>query len=203
MTYGGQGTLKYGADPEDHAVVYTSKPQYIEGEDRIIKKPVRIELKDPKEKLDPTSRLNYGKIYTVEHNVKVFFIGQVARNHEQTVATDFNKTHPPIEDRPHSERPGSPDFSHAGQADPDYPSAAVAIPPSTSWSSSGASYPVSSSHPGATLYPYSAPGNQPYTHPLVFSREPQVSSRAAEQSPQDDHDQATAGDVYDSSLYEA
>ena len=60
------------------------------------KKPIRIELTAPSDKLDPLSRLNYAKTYTVEHNVKVLFIGRVAGNYEQEVATAFNSVHPPL-----------------------------------------------------------------------------------------------------------
>ncbi|KAH8745335.1 hypothetical protein F5882DRAFT_235302, partial [Hyaloscypha sp. PMI_1271] len=82
LTYGFQGVLKYGVHPIDHAVVYSSRrdgPYISDREEGLMtKKPIRIEIKDPAHKLDPLSRLNYAKVYTVEHNVKVLFIGKVA-----------------------------------------------------------------------------------------------------------------------------
>jgi len=200
--------MKHGVHPEDHAAVYSSRrdgPSYHEGEDRLLtKKAIRVEIKDPSHKLDPYSRLNYAKIYTVEHNVKVLFIGWVAENYEQAVATAFNDTHPPIPPRPHADRPESPAFSHSAQADPHYPAAAMPMPSTTSWSQSSAAPFVSSSYPGpATTFGYSGPAQQPYTHPLVFSAEVQVPPRATEQPRQDDYDQAPAGGAYDSSnLYD-
>jgi len=73
MTYGGYGCLKRGVHAEDHAVVYTSRslgPYFLDNEG-ITKPSIRVELTEPKESLEPLSRINYAKIYTVEHNVKV------------------------------------------------------------------------------------------------------------------------------------
>ena len=55
---------------------------------------------NPREKLDPASRMNYAKIYTVEHNVKVYFIGRIAPKYEQQVVIDYNRIHEPLADRP-------------------------------------------------------------------------------------------------------
>lgn len=62
-------------------------------------KPIRVEPAGPRYKLDSASRLNYGKPYTVEYNVKVWFIGKVHPNSEWHLATDYNRIHPPIEPR--------------------------------------------------------------------------------------------------------
>jgi len=51
----------------------------------------------PADKLDPASRLNYEKIYTVEHNVKVCFVGRLAsKSEEKNVITHYNESHPPL-----------------------------------------------------------------------------------------------------------
>jgi hypothetical protein len=48
---------------------------------------------NPRDKLDPNSRMNYAKVYTVEHNVKVLFIGRIAPKYEQQVVIDYNHIH--------------------------------------------------------------------------------------------------------------
>jgi uncharacterized C2H2 Zn-finger protein len=167
LTYGYQGVLKYGVHPEDHAVVYSSKkdgPYLLDGEKGLMpNKPIRIEIRYASHKLDPHSRLNYAKVYTVEHNVKVLFIGRVARNYEQEVIRAFNQANPPIGPSLHCYRPDTPehDFSHAEGATPSYPT--MPMTTSSSWHPSGS--PQSSS---------SGPGPQPYTHPDVYSSQPQT-----------------------------
>jgi len=51
---------------------------------------------DSRQKLDPTARLNYAKVYTVEYNVKVWFIGEIHPRSEPQLAMDFNRVHPPL-----------------------------------------------------------------------------------------------------------
>ncbi|KAG4435146.1 hypothetical protein IFR05_009378 [Cadophora sp. M221] len=108
LTYGRQATLKNGAHGEDHAAVYsnhhkTSGPTIL-SEESMTKEPIKIDIRLGSEKLDPLSRLNYAKVYTVEHNVEVNFIGRVNQHFEQQVVLDYNKTHGPIADRPHEIR---------------------------------------------------------------------------------------------------
>jgi hypothetical protein len=78
MTYGRQGVAKPGVIKCHHAVVYTSRkepaPQKNEapkrGEKGLLTS-IRVKANSRQEKLDPLSRINFSKIYTVEHNVKV------------------------------------------------------------------------------------------------------------------------------------
>lgn len=49
------------------------------------KRPIAVYPSTPREKLDQMSRLNFGKIYTVEHNVKVRDVGKVT----ETSKVDF------------------------------------------------------------------------------------------------------------------
>jgi hypothetical protein len=106
LTYGGQGTKKHGVHAEDHAQIYTldknqkKAPPLKQGEFRLTKKAIRVDPISPSHKLDPASRLNYAKLYTVEHNVKVYFVGWVAKHYEQYVVTDYNDTHRPLAQRP-------------------------------------------------------------------------------------------------------
>lgn len=60
--------------------------------ENLTKEPIRVIPKTPRDKLDPESRLNYAKIYTVEHNVKVWFIGHIAEKSQRKLMTDFDAT---------------------------------------------------------------------------------------------------------------
>lgn len=93
--------MKYGVHAEDHAAIYSSrKPSFLgDEEDRMKRAPVRCEMMGPEHNLDPASRLNYAKIYTVEHNVKVWFIGKVHRDYEQQVVDDYNDVNKPLPPR--------------------------------------------------------------------------------------------------------
>lgn len=117
--------LKPGVHPEDHAVVYSSKkegPYLLEREEGLMSKsPIRIEVTSEAHKLDPLSRLNYAKLYTVEHNVKVFFIGQVARKYERPLIIAYNEAHPPLEPGPQSHLDSEDLIRYTEQGDPSYP----------------------------------------------------------------------------------
>ena len=97
QTYSGQATLKPNLpDAGEHAIIYTgskipNEHSYvaIDGTtvyERLEKRPVRVKSEQPDKEgqLDPKSRLNYGKIYTVEHYVRVLKIGIV---HPESLAT--------------------------------------------------------------------------------------------------------------------
>jgi hypothetical protein len=45
-----------------------------------------------RERLRPESRINYAKVYTVEHNVKVCFIGEIHKDSEAIFFADFKRT---------------------------------------------------------------------------------------------------------------
>jgi hypothetical protein len=62
----------------------------------LTKTPLKIVTKNPRHKLADTSRLNYAKTYTVEYNVKVWFIGNVEKDSMWHLVTDFNQVHPPL-----------------------------------------------------------------------------------------------------------
>ena len=82
--YRRQGATKIGVTVEDHAVIYTgdqfeSPPELLSGEG-ITKQALRV-ITDGNEILDTCSRINFGKTYTVEHDVKVLSIGIIAPEH--------------------------------------------------------------------------------------------------------------------------
>lgn len=98
-TYSRQGVTKPGVHAGDHTIAYSgSKPVYFKGERAkgMTKKPLKIVTKNPRHKLADTSRLNYAKTYTVEYNVKVWFIGNVDKDYMWHLITDFNQVHPPL-----------------------------------------------------------------------------------------------------------
>jgi hypothetical protein len=77
---------------DDHAIIYTGEnpPREIQGEDPLTLRPIRVIPKTPRDKLEKESRINYAKIYTVEHNVKVHFIGEVAKSSQHRLIADFD-----------------------------------------------------------------------------------------------------------------
>lgn len=79
-TNGGKGAAKTGLKQGEHTIAYTSAvaPAPLLEERYITKDPIRINPVKPTEKLDATSRINLGKVYPVEHNVKVCEVGMVA-----------------------------------------------------------------------------------------------------------------------------
>ena len=100
MTYGGQGTSKAGVRAQDHAIVYTEmrgkKAEELPYEQKLNKMPIRVEPRTSRDQLDPQSRLNYAKIYTIEYNVKVCFIGEIHRESRKYFMRDYNLMHQPL-----------------------------------------------------------------------------------------------------------
>lgn len=94
LTYGGRGTGKPGVKCNDHAIIYTGShaPKELSGEKKLFKKPVRVQNTSEKEKLDKASRVNYSKVYTIEHNVKVCFIGEIHKDSKVIFFADFKRT---------------------------------------------------------------------------------------------------------------
>jgi hypothetical protein len=80
-TYNGKGGGNKRISTEEqrsHTIVYdcTKKPQLVAGEKGFNKEPIAV-IMTPPETLHVASRLNYAKVHTVEHNVKVMDVGMV------------------------------------------------------------------------------------------------------------------------------
>lgn len=90
LTYGLRGTKKLGVKSQDHAIIYTGQeaPEPLPGED-LQWNPIKLEPATDRDKLAPQSRINYAKVYTVEHNVKVHFIGKIHADSERQFFEDF------------------------------------------------------------------------------------------------------------------
>ncbi len=80
-TYNGKGVLDLSKEErEAHTIIHMSdtKPSLLPGE-VMTKKPIAVCKESADQKLDDTSRLNFGKVYSVEWIVKVMNIGKVSR----------------------------------------------------------------------------------------------------------------------------
>ncbi|KAN0107816.1 hypothetical protein V8E51_007558 [Hyaloscypha variabilis] len=89
LTYSGTGTKKRGVNANTHAIIYTGKtPVAFRGEN-ITRKSIRVSPSSPLHKLDDASRLDYARVYTVEYNVKVWFIGEVHDDSIQELMKNF------------------------------------------------------------------------------------------------------------------
>jgi len=141
MSYGERATTKPGVHAEDHAIIYTTAgPKLVPGEENtgMVFKPVKVVPDNGRHKLDKASRLNYAKLYTVEHNVKVWFIGKVHRDYLLQVLNDHNIAHPPLT------MPQSNYYTY---------------PPPTTQAAATASYQAgAASNPQAAYTPYSGTG---------------------------------------------
>ncbi|KAH6688849.1 hypothetical protein BKA61DRAFT_305065 [Leptodontidium sp. MPI-SDFR-AT-0119] len=75
-TYDGKGYKKRGINLNNHGLIYSSRdpPPHPDG---ITKEPLKIILSKGAEKLVNPSYLNYGRVYTVETNVKVRDVGKL------------------------------------------------------------------------------------------------------------------------------
>jgi hypothetical protein len=80
-TYGGRGTLKTGLDQGQHAIIYMQgqAPARLAAETGMVKEPLQV-IPARNQKLSPMSRVNFAKMYTVEHNVKVMDVGKVSQD---------------------------------------------------------------------------------------------------------------------------
>ncbi|KAI0127840.1 hypothetical protein BJ170DRAFT_683667 [Xylariales sp. AK1849] len=92
LTYGRRGCKK-GAKPEKHGIIYSPphKPTMVPGEPPLGVLPVRLFIYTEGEKLAIQSRVNYSKHVTIEHNVKVLFIGSILLEDQDRVEDAVNK----------------------------------------------------------------------------------------------------------------
>lgn len=92
QSYRGKGATKQGLQVQDHGVIYTgdedTEPPTVLAGEEITKEPIRV-LSRNGEALIPSSRINYGKPYAVEHNVKVLEIGKIIPEHMHLLEAYF------------------------------------------------------------------------------------------------------------------
>ena len=81
-TYNGKGVAKRGFNDSDkaaHSIIYMKGEEPFQADDEtgITKRPIMVIPAALDQKLDPMSRLNFGKVHTVEHNVRVMPVGRI------------------------------------------------------------------------------------------------------------------------------
>lgn len=76
-SYGGQGSRKAGIKIEDHALVYREGTPAPLPDVKMTKEPFAIIVEAKGETLSPESQINFAKVYTVEHNVKIKHVGRL------------------------------------------------------------------------------------------------------------------------------
>ncbi|KAH7121586.1 hypothetical protein EDB81DRAFT_952291 [Dactylonectria macrodidyma] len=93
FTYGGKACTKKGTKPKNHGIIFEKghKAKLLSGEPKLGFAPVKAEIYQDGEGIRRESRINYSKLITVEHNVKVFFIGRVAAADYDIVADAVNQ----------------------------------------------------------------------------------------------------------------
>lgn len=92
-TYSRRGVTKYGLNAADHAVVYSGpSPVYFREEKAkgLTKKPIRMIPKSPRHELTDNFRINYSEPYTVDYNVKVWFVGNIDSESMWDMMSDLN-----------------------------------------------------------------------------------------------------------------
>lgn len=90
-TYNGQGVSKSAIIKSEHAIVHTTKtaPEPLpgerptRGEAPMLPQSIRVDVDNKYDKLDSTSRINFGKVYSVEYNIRVRSLGKVNRDSMQ------------------------------------------------------------------------------------------------------------------------
>ncbi|QDS69396.1 hypothetical protein FKW77_004708 [Venturia effusa] len=99
QTYGGRGTAKRGTIKGHHSIIHTSRepPEPMAGEAPNLRRqeapmlsPIRVRANKRIDKLEHMSRLNYAKVYNVEHNVKVYDFGVVHEGYMDILCHQFN-----------------------------------------------------------------------------------------------------------------
>jgi hypothetical protein len=75
-----------------YAVIYAGQtpPELSKPELALRRSPIRILPNTPEDKLPLGSWINYAKKYTIEHNVKVVFIGSIAPDSQLIFNKDFD-----------------------------------------------------------------------------------------------------------------
>ncbi|KAI1462457.1 hypothetical protein F4805DRAFT_134667 [Annulohypoxylon moriforme] len=93
LTYDRRGCLKKGVRPNKHGVIYMAghKPRLLKNEPELGFAPVALQVYAEGETLAKESRVNYSKLVTIEHNVKVFFIGSIAQDDFENVRYAVNE----------------------------------------------------------------------------------------------------------------
>ena len=97
-TYNRQGVAKKGLSPEDrqaHSIIYmdNTKPAIHPAEKGMMfMSPIAVSAASSEQKLHYMSRINFGKVYSVEWNVKVMNVGKVHRDSKFNFESYWRRT---------------------------------------------------------------------------------------------------------------
>jgi hypothetical protein len=81
-TYHRQGASKNRIRADNYAAVYPVGGEVrLSPDENLTKAPFPIKVEEAREYIDPTSRINFGRLYTVEHNIKVLKVGRIPNEH--------------------------------------------------------------------------------------------------------------------------
>jgi hypothetical protein len=69
-----------------------TNPEADPGE-KIVKNPIAVNPAAPDQKLHPKSRINFDKVHSVEHNIKVMNVGKVADGSLHNLSVYYQNTH--------------------------------------------------------------------------------------------------------------
>lgn len=97
-TYGTQGVGKANVTKSEHAIIYTGRAppaplpseEPVRGEVGMRPDSIRVDPDDREDKLDPRSRIDFGKVHTIQHNIKVKSYGKVNDRSMQALIQQFN-----------------------------------------------------------------------------------------------------------------
>lgn len=97
VSYGKQGVGKASVVKSEHAIIYTGReiPKILPaerpgpGEEGLRPRPIRVVPDNDTDKLDPESRVDFGKVHTIQHNLKTKAFGMVAENDREAFTTQF------------------------------------------------------------------------------------------------------------------
>ncbi|TEY29905.1 hypothetical protein BOTCAL_0915g00010 [Botryotinia calthae] len=98
MSYEGRATSKPGVHAEEHAIIYTMEPKLVANENgsQMIFRPIKMISDSTNHDLDRASRINYAKTYTLEYSAKVWFIGKIDQDSEQTLRESYDQANRPL-----------------------------------------------------------------------------------------------------------
>jgi hypothetical protein len=124
--------LKRGVKPEDHCVIYTGESARFYQDEKILNESIQMIPRNPREKLDMASRLNYAKVYTVEHNVKVLLIGKISSKNVKHLVKTFNEINMVSQPSKYYDAQPVPSLSPSGSTTQPlsgpYPAASASLP---------------------------------------------------------------------------
>jgi hypothetical protein len=84
---------KAGVDPEGHATIHmvdNPPPKEDEKISDFTNDPIQVKLITARDKLDSNSIVDFTRLYTVEHNLKVYFIGELTSSSRREALAAVN-----------------------------------------------------------------------------------------------------------------